>query len=135
MDLMSGLAAASQAIQIAKDLRGIDRSIDDAGYKLALADLTEKLADTKIALSQAKELIAERDEQIRELKAKLKAHESGDQCPSCRTGAMRVIRKVPYPIGMAAKNGVQNWTTRCDNDACGHEDIHIHDPNNILGRR
>ena len=58
MDIASGLSAASAAITIAKDLREIDRSVDEATFKLKIAELTEALADTKIALSDARNKIS-----------------------------------------------------------------------------
>jgi hypothetical protein len=54
MDIMMALATASQAIKLAQDLRGIDKAIDEAGFKLKIVDLSVALADIKTALSEAK---------------------------------------------------------------------------------
>lgn len=59
MDIMTGLATASQAIKLANDLRGNGKAMDAAEFKLKIADLTVALSDIKMALSDAKEEIGE----------------------------------------------------------------------------
>ena len=71
MDVMTGLAAASQALGIAKDLKELDASIGKAEFKLKIAELTEALADTKVALSEAKMSLAEKDTAISNLEAEI----------------------------------------------------------------
>jgi hypothetical protein len=61
MDIMMALATASQAIKLAQDLRGIDKAIDEAGFKLKIVDLSVALADIKTALSEAKAELAARE--------------------------------------------------------------------------
>jgi hypothetical protein len=68
VDIMGALATASQAIKLAQDLRGIDRAIDAAEYKLKIADLTSALSDIKMALTDAKEDLASKDAEIEKLK-------------------------------------------------------------------
>jgi uncharacterized CHY-type Zn-finger protein len=72
MDIMTALATASQAIKLANDLRGIDKAMDAAEFKLKIADLTVALSDIKIALSDAKEEIGAKDAEITELKSRFK---------------------------------------------------------------
>lgn len=69
MDVISGLAAASQALGIARGLRTIEKGYDAATYKAQIADLINSLTDAKIALSDAKDTLAERDKEIARLKA------------------------------------------------------------------
>lgn len=134
MDLMSGLAAASQAIQIAKDLRSIDRTVDEAAFKLPIAELTEKLADTKMALSAAKELTANRDARIRALEQHADDALKGDICPACGTGRLRKTgRKTPRMDAMASV-GIQEWEMTCESSDCGHKETKLHDPNRILNK-
>jgi hypothetical protein len=52
VDIMTALATASQAIKLANDLRGIDKAMDAAEFKLKIADLTLALSDIKMALSE-----------------------------------------------------------------------------------
>jgi hypothetical protein len=40
VDIMTALATAGQAIKLAQELRGIDKAIDAAEFKLKIADLT-----------------------------------------------------------------------------------------------
>jgi hypothetical protein len=70
VDIMTPLATASQAIKLAQDLRGIDKAVDAAEYKLKIADLTGALSDIKMALSDAKDEIASKDTEIAKLKKK-----------------------------------------------------------------
>jgi soluble cytochrome b562 len=72
MDIMTGLATASQAIKLANDLRGIDKAMNAAEFKLKIADLTVALSDIKMALSDAKQEIAEKDSEIADLKKRFK---------------------------------------------------------------
>ncbi|MGX4803992.1 hypothetical protein [Bradyrhizobium guangdongense] len=72
MDIMTGLATASQAIKLANDLRGIDKAMDAAEFKLKIADLTIALSDIKMALSEAKEEISAKEAEITDLKARFK---------------------------------------------------------------
>lgn len=68
MDIIAGITAATQAIGIAKALRSIEKNYDEATYKAQIADLIDALTDAKLALSDAKEGLAERDKEIARLK-------------------------------------------------------------------
>jgi hypothetical protein len=68
VDIMGALATASQAIKLVQDLRGIDRAMDAAEYKLKIADLTDALSNIKLALTDAKEDLASKDAEIDKLK-------------------------------------------------------------------
>lgn len=72
MDIMTALATASQAIKLTNDLRGIDKAMDAAEFKLKIADLTVALSDIKMALSEAKEEIGAKDAEIADLKSRFK---------------------------------------------------------------
>jgi hypothetical protein len=54
VNLITALATAGQAIKLAQDLRGIDKAIDAAEYKLKIADLTSALSDIKMVLTDAR---------------------------------------------------------------------------------
>ncbi|MCF7647309.1 hypothetical protein KQ944_18340 [Bacillus subtilis] len=73
MDIMTGIAAAAQALDIAKKLKEISNQYKDAEFKLQAADLYSALADVKIALADAKTLLQEKETEI----ARLSAIESG----------------------------------------------------------
>jgi hypothetical protein len=62
----NALGSTNQAIKLAQDLRRIE-TLDEASYKLKIADLTHALSDIKLALTDAKEDLASRDAQIDEL--------------------------------------------------------------------
>ena len=67
-DLMTALATATQAIKLVQDLRGIDKAMDAAEYKLKIAELTSALADLKITLTEARGDTEEKDAEINRLK-------------------------------------------------------------------
>ena len=69
MDIISGISAATQALNIAKALRSIERDYDAASYKSQITDLIVSLTETKLALSDAKDQLADRDQEIVRLKA------------------------------------------------------------------
>ena len=55
MDLMIGLSAIKQTLEITKELRSIDDQIVVAEFKLRISDIVEKLVDAKQALVDAQE--------------------------------------------------------------------------------
>lgn len=71
MNIMEGLSAISAAIGIARDLRQIDKGIDEAEFKLKIADIQSQLADAKIALIDAQDEIASRDSTIERLRKEM----------------------------------------------------------------
>ena len=68
MDIIAGLSAVSQALDITKKIRELDQDLSSAEFKLQIAELYSALADTKIALSEAQETIATQEKEIKELK-------------------------------------------------------------------
>lgn len=68
MDIVSGIAAASQALELVKKLREIDTDMKAAEVKLQMTDLYVKLADVRIALADAQSEIREKDAEIARLK-------------------------------------------------------------------
>ena len=128
MDIGAGLTLLSQATGIVKDLRDIDKGFDVAALKARMADLYATLADVKIALSDARETIHERDRRITELEEKIARILSGDTCPICNTGRLKVISVHSHPLLGPA--GVQEKTLKCDN--CPHREMRIHDPDGRL---
>jgi hypothetical protein len=112
MDIISGISAATQAISIAKALRGIEKDYDAASYKSQITDLISSLADAKLALSDAKDQLADRDQEIARLKASFedkaslkkgigdysyKTDENGNLygypvCPRCEAVDCRIVQ-------------------------------------------
>jgi DNA repair exonuclease SbcCD ATPase subunit len=68
VDIMTALATASQALKLTQELRGIDKAVDAAEFKLKIADLTGALSDIKLALTEAKEELVSKDTEIANLK-------------------------------------------------------------------
>jgi len=54
MDWALALSTVSQAINLANQLRSIDKEASQAELKLKVADLTGTLADLKMTLTEAK---------------------------------------------------------------------------------
>ncbi len=68
MDITAAVQSIATALGIVKDLRAIDRGVDEASFKLKLADLTESLADAKVTLVEAQSALQEKDQEIDRLK-------------------------------------------------------------------
>ena len=68
MDIMTGISALSQALNIAKQLKEFEREFKDAEFKLKIADLYSSLADAKIALADAKIELDAKEAEIERLK-------------------------------------------------------------------
>ncbi|WP_323001804.1 hypothetical protein [Denitromonas sp.] len=62
------LSSIKAATDIAKIVRESGLTLEQAEYKLKLAELVEKLADAKLELASIQDVIDERDRQIKELK-------------------------------------------------------------------
>lgn len=131
MDIAAALGALSQATNIVKALRSIDKSYDLATAKAQMAEVYGALADVKIALSDAREEIHSRDQRIRELEEQITALNSGEACPLCDSGRLKVVASKPHPSFAFA--GVQERTVKCTE--CGHSEQRFHDPENVAGRR
>ena len=125
MDIIGGLTAAKIAIDIAKELRSIDRSLDEATYKLKLADLTSALADTQLALAEAKVKVGE-------LESKLDVLANGEVCPKCRTGRLDLTEKRGLAMGGLHSFGVEEWKYSCNNSGCDFSTKHMNDPQSLI---
>ncbi len=132
MDLIGELSAAKLAIDLAKDLRQIDRSVDEAGFKLKLADLTAALADTQVALAEARVKIIDKDARIHELEIKLVDATKGDLCPKCRAGRLSLSGKSKMSMGGLGNYGVEEWDFRCNHPECDFETKRIQDPQSLV---
>ncbi|MDX8323174.1 hypothetical protein [Agrobacterium tumefaciens] len=120
VDIMGALGLASQTIKIARDLRDIERDLDSAGFKAQMAELYGNLADIKMALSDAKEDLHEKDAEIKKLQAEIKSLKSGETCPLCQSGQLKVTSVVNDPtFGIF---GHKQHTLTCQNEACGHRE-------------
>ena len=68
IDIPTIMATVSNATGIVKELRLIDKGIDEAEYKLKIASLTESIADMKLAIIDLREEVSEKDQKIEKLK-------------------------------------------------------------------
>lgn len=121
MDILGGIAAASQALGIAKALRGIEKDYDAATYKVQIVDLIDALSNAKLALVDARENTAELEAEIARLRASFDAKAklvkgAGDYsyftdddgkpigfpaCPGCEAGGRIVQLKQDGPTETA----------------------------------
>jgi chromosome segregation ATPase len=72
LDLVAGIAAATEALKLTKELRSIDRELDKAELKLRLVELTDRLLEAKEALQDAKEERRTLVQQLSDLEIKLR---------------------------------------------------------------
>jgi hypothetical protein len=68
MDFMGAIATSTKAIEGLKLLMSLEKTFDEASFKLRIADITSNLADLKIALTEAKSEAADKDAEILRLK-------------------------------------------------------------------
>lgn len=90
MELGAALSALSNAMTLAKALRGIQQDYDLATVRAQMAEIYDALAEARIALADAKSLIAERDMQIKALEG---GPVAGEPCPYCGARAMRMTNQ------------------------------------------
>lgn len=132
MDILTGLTAASQAAGLIKQLRDLDKALDETVFKSKLLELQEEVLTTRSALLDAKQVLLEKDERIFELELLLKSATSGEICPACSKGSLRKTAiKTPQMRTMVLA-GIQEWEMTCDAPDCGHKESKLHDPNGIL---
>lgn len=68
MDLILALTATSQAIDIVKKIRDVDKGLEKAELKARMAEIYEKLADVKMSLTDARVEISTLEATIETLK-------------------------------------------------------------------
>lgn len=76
MDIASGIAAATNALGIAKALRDVEKSYDAVTYKQQVVELFDALSDTKLALIEAKEANHQLGDELERLKRTMKRAQS-----------------------------------------------------------
>jgi hypothetical protein len=69
MDLVAGLTAVSAALTTVKQMTEIDKALSIGELKLKLASLYGDLAEVRMALTDAREALSEKDRLIEALKA------------------------------------------------------------------
>jgi hypothetical protein len=114
VDIPVAIAAITNAIKLASDLRTIEREFDVAEYKLKIADLTTLLANVKIALGDARTEHAAKDAEIERLKAFLAKRDTDTveyQGYRYRKGEDGKPRGQPYCSVCELKHGLLFLTT------------------------
>ena len=128
MDIVGGLAAISKALDVVKALREFDRSYDQATVKAKMADLYGDLAEEKVALSNARLALVEKNEEIAALQKELSGESRREPCPLCEVGRLKVAGVRPDPV--FGRMGVQRHDLVCTNEECNHTESRQVDPKN-----
>jgi hypothetical protein len=123
--VFSSIKAASD---IAKIVRESGLTLEQAEYKLKLAELVEKLADAKMQLASVQEVIDEKDQKIKqleqeaEIRGNLKyespyywlehnGHRDGPFCQQCYDSGKKLMRLTGYGNGYwDCKTCMSNYT-------------------------
>ena len=71
MDIMAGIAAASQALKMAREIREVSKDYENADLKSKIVTLVDSLSDAKLALVDAKENLQSAKAEADDLRAKL----------------------------------------------------------------
>ncbi|MCW0047197.1 hypothetical protein OIU13_11720 [Brevundimonas sp. BT-123] len=72
MSVAAAITSVNAALTTLKAMRAIEKAYDQAVLKSQLAELMGNLSEAKMALIDAKEEISARDDEIKDLKGKLK---------------------------------------------------------------
>ncbi|RCW85392.1 hypothetical protein [Phyllobacterium bourgognense] len=72
MDIPATISAVTTALGFVRELNAIDVQADKAELKLKIAEISSALADAKMGLIDAVEIVREKDKAIAEAKAALK---------------------------------------------------------------
>lgn len=128
MDIPTALATAKTLIDVLKGVRDIEQGVEKAEFRAKIGGLIEQATDLRIALSEAKDALLEKDREITRLKDLLAAATKGEVCPKCRSGRMRVVDEKPDPIFRV--HGISLQTLACDEPSCGLTRQKQFDPNN-----
>lgn len=67
VDFVTAFATAGHAINLVNQLRGIQKSFDEAEWKLKVAELNGAIADLKNALVDAKHELTNKEEELKHL--------------------------------------------------------------------
>tara|TARA_R110002095_G_scaffold205430_1_gene188766 strand:- start:460 stop:879 length:420 start_codon:yes stop_codon:yes gene_type:complete len=114
--ISAGLSSLKMALDITKELRGIDSSLKDAEVKLKLAELIEALSDAKILMSEMRaenqdlklqvddleKKLSQTDEVVFEnghyfLKSPKEGQASGPFCAKCYSDTDKLIPESELP--------------------------------------
>jgi phosphomevalonate kinase len=118
MDIMGALAVASHTIKLAKEVKDLERDLDTASFKAKMADLYDNLAEIKMALTDAKEELHQKEAEIKKLHSEISTLKSGELCPLCQNGRLKVIAVQPHPqFGVF---GHKLHSLECQNADCSH---------------
>ena len=129
--ISTALASLKTATEIAQLLRSADKGFIEAEYKLKLADMMSSLADTRIAISELKELLISKDEEITNLNITIKSLEinrselthknglyymEGDESPFCPQCIESSGRR--FHLQRTTKHELMRGNWKCTN--CGN---------------
>jgi hypothetical protein len=117
MEISAAILSSKNLIDALKFIRDADRALDSAQFKAKISSLIEEASDLRIALADAKDLIADKDNEISQLRDQLKLVTQGKSCPKCRNGRLQLTDEKPDPT--FGRLGMLLQTYRCDSPACG----------------
>lgn len=126
MDISAALTVISQAIGLAKDLRDIDNNLDTATHKAKMAELYGSLADVKMALTDARSELHDKNAEIEKLHQTIATLKTGETCPICGIGNLKVTSSSAHPH--FGTFGLQERILKCDNENCSHSEKRRFDP-------
>ena len=107
------LSSIKAATDIAKTIRDSSITLEQVEYKLQLAELLDKLVDTKIQIASIQEIIREKDDRIRKLEKEAEmrgkmiyeapyywldtgSRKDGPYCQQCYDSVKKLLRLQKY---------------------------------------
>jgi DNA repair exonuclease SbcCD ATPase subunit len=104
------------------------RRLQKLNKDMSELELKEEILNLRQLLMDAREELSARTDEIAQLKERIGVLTSGEACPICGEGRLKVSSSREHPeFGFA---GVQERTLKCSN--CAHTEKRLHDPNNII---
>lgn len=112
---------------ILTDLADGVRRLQKIKAEMSAVELREEILALRELLASIRETALAKDEEIADLRQKLKVATSGEGCPICREGELRVVTSRPHEHFAFA--GLQTRVLECT--ACKHREERMHDPSGI----
>jgi hypothetical protein len=98
VDFMTTFATAGQVLKTLKVLASMGKAIDTAEFKLKIADLSEAMADLKLAHIEAKDDLAKAGAEIERLKKQLQRTANLVEFRGYKSTRTRMVYRLGRPI-------------------------------------
>lgn len=96
--ISTAITALKTAIDIAKAINDTDKSLEKAELKMKIATLMEALADAKIQMIYTKEIIQQKDAEIKELETSLEKRETASVLDDYYDSVIKILGEIDKEV-------------------------------------